>query len=204
MRKYKLVGLTGTTGAGKGKVKEFFVNNGYVCVDADLLAREIMDNQVVLSCLSVAFGNDVVENGELNRKLLAQRAFESKEKTALLNSITHPFISELFVEKIKGLVLENKDNIIFDAPQLFESKLDVFCDVIVSVIADEDLRIKRIVQRDNISEEQAKSRVSVQFKDEFFVKNSDYVIENNKDIETLKTNTQNIIDKIREANCGTT
>ena len=196
MKNYKLVGLTGTTGAGKGKVAQFFQNNGYAIINADFLAREIMDNQVVLSSICNAFGEDVVTDGVLNRKLLAQRAFESKEKTQLLNSITHPFIGELFAEKLESLQKDGYSKIVFDAPQLFESKLNLLCDVVVSVLADADVRIKRIIERDSITRQQAEKRIAVQFDDEFFRANSDYVIENNSTLEKLKANTQFVIDNI--------
>ncbi len=196
MKNYKLVGLTGTTGAGKSKVAEFFENNGYAIIDADSLAREIMDNSLVLYSLCEAFGEDVVTDGVLNRKLLAQRAFVNKEKTQLLNSITHPFISELFAERLELLQKDGCSKILFDAPQLFESKLNTLCDVVVSVLADNDIRIKRIVQRDNITEEQANERIAVQYDNEFFRINSDYVIENNSTLEKLKLETQFVIDNI--------
>lgn len=195
MRKYKLIGLTGTTGAGKGQVRKIFESQGYVSVDADFLARKITENPVVLKTLCCHFGDDILENNALNRKLLASRAFKDKEHTRLLNSITHPFIIALFIKEIEK-ISKNADRIIFDAPQLFESHLNAICDVTVAVTADKDIRIKRITGRDNISRETAQKRINAQYTDSFFADNCDYIIENNGDLETLKTTTLEIISRI--------
>ena len=185
MKKYKLTGLTGTTGAGKGLACKIFAQNGYAVIDADFFARKAVENPLVLSLLSLNFGEDVVSEGNLNRSLLGERAFASKEKTALLNSITHPFISALFVKEVERLVKQGADKIVFDAPQLFESGLNVFCDVIIALTADESIRKSRIISRDNITEELAEKRISVQYSADFFKENCDFVIENNGTVEEL-------------------
>ena len=196
MKKYKLVGLTGTTGAGKGQVCKIFESLGYAVVDADFLARKAVENPLQAELLTLHFGEDIFAEGQLNRKLLGSRAFSSKEKTALLNSIAHPFITALFVKEIENLVQAGKDKIIFDAPQLFESKLNVLCDVLIAVTADENVRKQRIMNRDGISEELADKRIAVQFSTEFFEKNCDFVIENNGDLTALKKETQKIIENL--------
>lgn len=196
MRKYKLIGLTGTTGAGKGMVGKVFEEKGYVSIDADLLAREIMKSGVVLKNIACVFGDDVIKDNQLNRSLLAQRAFKDKESTALLNSITHPYIGALFINKVKALVSTGATKIVFDAPQLFESNLDILCDRVVSVLAHRDIRIKRIMARDNITLEKAETRVNVQLSDEFFKANSDYIVENNTDLQCLRNQAIEIINKL--------
>jgi dephospho-CoA kinase len=196
LRKYKLIGITGTTGAGKGQVVKILESNGYKIIDADLLARKIMENPVVLKNIACVFGEDVVKDNKLDRSLLAQRAFKSKETTNLLNSVTHPYITALFVEQIKSLVKTGETKIVFDAPQLFESNLDVLCDSVVAVVAQEETRIKRIMERDNITLEKAKERVKVQFTDEYFKENSDYVIENDGTLSDLKEQVDNVINNL--------
>lgn len=186
MKKYELIGLTGTTGAGKGQAAKILSEKGYSIIDADSLARKAVENPLVLQLLSLHFGEDIVCDGKLQRKLLGQRAFADKEKTALLNSITHPFISAIFVTEVEILATAGADKILFDAPQLFESKLNVLCDRIIGIIADENVCIKRIMSRDGITKEEAEKRIKVQFSQDFFRKNCDYIIENNGTIEDLK------------------
>ena len=196
MKKYKLVGLTGTTGAGKSEVSKIFAEQGYKVISADVLARKAVENQYVITLLTENFGADIIENNTLNRKLLGQRAFSSKENNDKLNAITHPFITSLFVNEIDECVKAGCDKILFDAPQLFESKINILCDVIISVVADETVRVERIIKRDNISKNLAQMRISAQYNENFFRENSDYIIENNFTVDSLRECALSIINKI--------
>ena len=154
-----------------------------------------------LFAVSSRFGRDIINtDGTLNRVLLAQRAFSSTENTAALNEIVHPFVlSEMLSE------LKNADGIaVFDAPQLFESGIDAVCDVIVSVIADEDVRLKRIIRRDGITEAQAKERINAQHSEEFFKSNSDFIIENNTEGDLEQKTLEVIAGVLKTLNLGET
>lgn len=179
------IGLTGPTGAGKGFVGEKLKQRGFKIINCDYYAREVVKDNNILNKLSQEFGKDIIIDGELDRKALAKKAFESKEKTAKLNSILHPAIIELCKKQANGLC-------VLDAPQLFEAKLENECYKIISVIADENIRIKRVLSRDNITEEEAKRRISAQFDNNYYIDHSDYVIYNNDE------NIDNQIDNILE------
>ena len=196
MRKYKLIGLTGTSGAGKGEVVKILASRGYSVIAADELAREIMKNEVVLECIKNFFGADVVKDNILDRSLLAERAFYDKEHTALLNRITHPHITALFFERLTELADSGSDKIVLDAPQLFESKINIVCDTTIAVLADEKLRLDRIIKRDKLTEQQAKQRISVQLSDSFFTENCDYIIYNNSTVTALTAEVESIIGKL--------
>lgn len=174
---------------------EIFAQNGIKVISADSLVAEIYrGGSPCLKTIAACFGSDIIDqNGEPNRRLLAQRAFSSKENTVLLGKIVHPFVTaELFRE-----LRDNKyDMIIYDAPQLFEANAQVICDMIVSVVADEGLRLERILSRDNISEEQVRQRFSAQLDEKFFRENSDFVIENNGDKENLRQQTQRVAEAV--------
>ena len=164
MKKYKILGLTGQTGAGKSTVSKVFAKNGTAVINADELVAELyMPDSVCLKILSAEFGSDIIlPDKNLDRKKLAQRSFATKEKTAVLGKLIHPFVLSLFLEKTEKLVNNDKKFIVFDAPQLFESKANVICDYIISVTADENIRKQRIMQRDGISEEMAERRINAQ------------------------------------------
>lgn len=193
MKNYKLIGLTGQTGTGKSEVASLFNERGFEVIYADFLAREIMSNPVVLSALRENFGEDVAPEDKLNRKLLAQRAFKNRDSKKLLDSITHPFITTLFLDELKRMTIEGAEWIVFDASQLFESGLDVMCDAVISVTAPEPTRLERITQRDGISDEEALSRMSVQYPEEFFRENSDFIINNNNGFDSLRQSVKKII-----------
>ena len=186
MKRFKLIGLTGTTGAGKSEAAQLFRESGYEVIYADFLAREIMNNPIVLSCLCGSFGSDVVTDNKLNRELLAERAFKNSDTKKLLDSVTHPFITALFLSEVKRMSGLGAKRILFDASQLFESGLNEICDCVISVTAPEDIRLRRITERDGLTIEQAKERMSVQFSDDYFRENSDFVIENNRDFASFK------------------
>lgn len=197
MKSYRLIALTGTTGSGKSVVRGVFEDNGYKVIDADILAREIMKNPIVLRVVQTFFGDDVVSDGRLDRRLLAQRAFADKDSTRLLGEITHPFITPLFLSEIERLTAEGADKIVFDAPQLFESGLNIICDSVVAVVADEKLRLNRIILRDNLTETEAKARINAQFSDEYFRQHCDYIIENNSTPEKLHSEALRVLEEIK-------
>ena len=182
------VGLTGPTGAGKSYVCEIFRQKGFKIIDCDKIAHELTaKNAPILTELASEFGEDVVKNGELDRKLLASRAFDTKEHTKKLNSILHPAIAEKCKEEAQGLT-------VLDASQLFEANMQNDCYKVIGVLADEDVRIKRIIARDNITEQQAKLRMSAQFGNDYFIDNCDYIIYNNG--EDIAAQTDNILEVI--------
>ncbi|MEE1318951.1 MAG: dephospho-CoA kinase, partial [Ruminococcus sp.] len=104
-------------------------------------------------------------------------------------------MAELLCE-VKKVVREGVNTLIYDAPQLFESNAQVICDAVISVVADREIRINRICKRDNITEEQAELRINAQLSEEFFRKNSDYIIENNDSVEKLEKQAENLIKNV--------
>lgn len=174
------IGITGQTGAGKGYACKSFEKRGFKIINADKNAKIIAEkNSPIFPILQKEFGQDIIESGELNRQLLAERAFNSKENTQRLNEIMHPAIMELCKNEAKGDTL-----CVFDASQLFEANAQNDCYKIISVLADKEIRLKRIMERDGITLEQAELRMNAQLDEEFFKSHSDYIIHNNgEDIE---------------------
>lgn len=196
-----VIGLTGQTGAGKSTVSNAMKKCGCGIIDADKIAREAVEPKTAcLKMLTNAFGCDIInEDGSLNRKKLAGKAFSSKENTQLLNEITHPYIVELTKQRIAEYFASGCDIIVFDAPQLFESGSDKLCDIIVSVIASQECRLARIISRDGINREQALSRMKVQLSEEYFKRHSDYIINGEQDINTVTGEAETFIKSVR---CG--
>lgn len=181
------IGLTGPTGAGKGFVGEELKKRGFKIIDCDYYVRKAEEKgSPVLEELAAEFGDDILTDGELNRRLLAQRAFESKEKTDALNRIVHPKVIDLCRQQADGLC-------VLDAPQLFEANAQEDCYKVITVVAPDEMRLERILKRDNLTARQAFIRMNAQFDNDYYIKRSDYVIYNDgRDII-------NQIDKIMEA-----
>lgn len=194
-----IVGLTGQTGAGKSTVSGAMEKCGCGIINADKIAREIVEPKTdCLKMLTNAFGCDIInKDGSLNRKRLAEKAFSSAENTKLLNEITHPYIVKLTKQRISELFAKGYKIVVFDAPQLFESESDKFCDIIVSVTASQRCRLARIVSRDNISEEQALARMKAQLSEEYFKEHSDYTINGEKDINDVMSEAESLVEAIK-------
>ena len=176
----KIIGLTGLTGAGKSTVAQKLIAYGCYHIDADKVAREVINNnENVKNKLKKRFGNDVINaDGTTNRPLLASRAFADEESTNALNEITHPAV----IEEIKSIIKDMEEvgyrGIIIDAIALFESGLDSLCDFNVTVIAPKEIRLERIMKRDNITEEKALERINAQKDESFFTSRADFVLWN--------------------------
>ena len=194
-----VLGLTGPTGAGKSTVASMLIEQGFSVVDADKAARRVTEKgSDVLNEIAAVFGKDILKDGELDRPLLASRAFRDKESTEKLNAITHPAILGAVKKAIEDLANEGKTKIILDAPQLFEAGAQGLCDFILSVLATRETRIYRIMARDGITREQTLRRMSAQLSDDFFIENSDFVIYNDSDACAVNTQINTLTEKISE------
>ena len=195
--KTKFIGLTGQTGAGKSTVSRLAENDGCKIINADHVAREVMKNgSECLKRLAEIFGSDIINtDGSLNRKLIAERAFSSRKNTDILNSVTHPAIISKVKEYI-DIYSKESDVILFDAPQLFESGGDKMCDRIIAVIAPADIRMKRILCRDGISENEALLRINAQHDENFYIAKSDYIIDGSKPLEDVQRQFEEIMKKV--------
>ncbi|MGN1081291.1 MAG: dephospho-CoA kinase, partial [Acutalibacteraceae bacterium] len=188
MKEIYVVGLTGPTGAGKTTVADIFRKKGINVIDADKVANDVTDHSSKgLAELVVAFGNEILnQDGTLNRSKLAAIAFSSPELTRRLNDTIHPIIIMEIRKRIRDLARSGAKICILDAALLFESSCHVLCNDAVSVIADDDVRLKRIISRDSISEEAARRRMSAQHDNSFYINHSNHIITNNGDFFALE------------------
>ncbi len=196
----KVIGLTGASGAGKGELGKIMSEKyGAVYVDTDLIARKVVKKgSPCLAELKNAFGSEIIAKcGRLNRKKLADIAFSDEKKHKELNKITHFYINSEVKKIIEKAKKRDEKYCVIDAPLLFESGENKLCDVTLGVIADRKTRTERIVKRDKISETSAEKRINAGRDDAFFVKNCDYVFENNgTDYSEMQKNAQIFLDKM--------
>ena len=195
-----VVGLTGQTGSGKTTVCDVFSSNGFSVINADMIARKVVEKgKPCLEDIRDFFGSDVISiDGTLDRKKLASMVFTDKSQLEILNSITYPYITSEILRTIKRFSSEGRKLILLDAPTLFESRADDFCELIMSVISRDDLRKARIMERDGITEEEAVNRMNSQLEEEFFRNNSDFIIKNNSDALNLYYVAKEVSDKIKD------
>lgn len=180
----KIIGLSGSSGSGKGYASSVFEELGIPAIDTDRLYREktVKRGTACLEELTSEFGAEILDgSGELNRAFLARIVFENDktgEKLKRLNEITHKYIkldTAMLIEKHRQ---EGAPAVIIDAPVLYESNFDKMCDFCVCMIAPMDSKIERIIKRDGISREKALARLSTQMSDSELIKRSKYKIDN--------------------------
>ena len=186
-----VIGLTGQTGAGKTVVAGMLRKRGNDVVDADQVSREVVEKYP--SCLgdiALKFTCLILNaDGTLNRKKLGAIVFSDKKKLAALNKIIFPYILQEIDQKVEKLTNEKGESgtiIVLDAPTLFESGCDRYCKKVISVLAPKDLRLGRIVKRDNLTLGEAGKRMDSQNEESFFVDHSDYLIQNGGNLVALE------------------
>ena len=183
----KIVGLTGGIGSGKTTVANFFSSYTNVAIYiADVEAKQLMSTSLVIQEKIIQnFGEQSYTNGRLNRKYIADIVFNDKEKLTQLNVIVHPEVRTHFQNFIKNN--SQKEYIIYENAILFESKSNLFCDIIITVFAAINTKIKRVISRDKSSEKEVLNRMKNQWKDNKKMLQSNYVICNENLDETRKS-----------------
>ena len=183
----KIIGVTGNSGSGKSTVCKIIKENYDArIIDADEVAKSLTSSDTqYLQEIIKTFGTDILdENRKLNRKKLADIVFKNKNQKELLDKITFKYVVNQINEEIRKI--HNCKYILLDVPLLFESSLNKICNITIGVIAQEEVKIKRIIKRDNISYESAKSRLNSQPNDEFYIKKCNYIIGNEGNLEKIK------------------
>jgi dephospho-CoA kinase len=187
-----LIGLTGGIAAGKSTVAKRWVEHGAIEIDADSLARDVVQpGSEGLKRVVQAFGESVIDDGgELNRKALAKLIFESDEKRLLLNSILHPLIRQLAAEQLKKF--DDDAIVIYNVPLLVEAEVDHDFNLVVTVEAPEDEQVKRLVQTRGLSEPEAKRRIAAQAQPIERAARADRILNSNQDINLLLRDADNL------------
>ena len=180
------IGVTGGIGSGKSTVSKILASFGAQIIDADMLAKQIVEKgQKALEEIVACFGDEILDSdGNLDRKKLSGMVFKDKQKLEVLNRITHDHVAKRIIEKIDSL---NKAEIaVVDAPIPIEHGfLDVVDEVWV-VIADKEVRIKRVMERSGLTYNEVEDRINAQLSDDYYKSISQVVIVNNGSVEELR------------------
>lgn len=175
------IGLTGGIAAGKSTVSQMLVNRGAALIDADVVAREIMEpGHPVLQRVVERFGQEVLHNdGTLDRKKLGSIVFSDPTQREALEEITHPAIRSEMREAMSRLEAENPRRLVIaDIPLLYESGLENLYEEIMVVYVPREIQLDRLMQRDGLSLSGAEARLSAQMDIEFKKQRADIVIDN--------------------------
>ncbi len=170
------VGITGGIGSGKSTVSRILEECGVAVYTSDDRAKELMSSSPELRAKIIeAFGAEAYDGDRLNRAYLAQRIFNDPTALATLNSIVHPAVMDDFDSWAEQ---QSGSYVVLESAILFEANLDNRVDCVVSVLAPEELRIERAMQRDGASREDVVSRIANQISDDERTERSKYAIVN--------------------------
>lgn len=179
----KRIGITGPTGAGKTTALSVLSDFGVYVVDADAVYHRLLSSSSSLRQALVArFGRLILApDGTVDRKALGRTVFADPTALSALNTITHRFILDDIDRQSVLAAQEGRTALAIDAIALIESGVGKSCDTIVGILAPKDVRIRRIMAREGISEAYARQRVEAQQGDDFFRAHCDYILENQAD-----------------------
>ncbi|WP_315168295.1 dephospho-CoA kinase [Metaclostridioides mangenotii] len=174
-----ILGLTGNIGCGKSSLSKIFIRNGIDVIDADKVAREIMEDENFLEKIYEEFGCEILnDNKTLNRKKLGSIVFKDEERLEKLNSLTHPMIQEVILSRIEYFKNLKKSITVIDAAVLIEHGYTKIVDKLLVVTCNIDEQIRRVQIRDKCTKEEALNRINSQMDQNEKAKIADYIIDN--------------------------
>ncbi|WP_167629531.1 dephospho-CoA kinase [Listeria valentina] len=173
------LGLTGSIATGKSTVSQMLVSAGIAVIDADIVARKVVEKGTVgLEKIISSFGADVLLDGELNRAKLGEIIFHDDAKREQLNEIVHPLVREEMLSERDRLFRAGESIVVLDIPLLYESQLTDLVDRVLVVATTEEIELSRLMARNGLSKEEALARIRAQMPINDKVKLADFVVDN--------------------------
>lgn len=191
-----ILGLTGGIGTGKSTVANMLKGKGIPVVDTDLISREVIQYPEIIEKIKLEISNEVFDfNNKLDRKKMSEIVFENQEKLKKLNEIMHPEILKKMWNEVEKLKKDYKI-IVVDIPLLFEINMEKEVDKILLIYSSKEIQIKRIMNRDGRTREEAIKIINSQMPLYKKREKSDYIIQNNDSLEKLEKNLDKIVQKL--------
>ena len=200
-RKKNSFGLTGGIGAGKTTVAERLRQLGAIVLDADDIARSALDPGTECYEKTIRhFGQSILgQDGRINRSELAKIVFSSEEERQILNGMIHPYVLDvMFRSRDEAVAKDPGSVVVFDIPLLIECGAYRRMNKIIVVVSDDAIRIRRVMERSNLSEEQVLARMERQITQEKQMRHADFLIENNLGLKELYSQTDSVFEQLRE------
>lgn len=192
-----IIGLTGSIGTGKSTIANRFKDLKIPVVDADLIARQVVEpGEGAYEQIVETFGEEILQSDKtLDRKALGRVVFQDDGKREQLNAIVHPAIRKEIIQQRDAYVAEEVQCVVVDIPLLYESNLIDYVDKVLVVYVNELVQLERVVLRDESTEEEAKQRIASQIPISEKAKMADEVIDNNGTIDASYRQLDTILTK---------
>lgn len=199
----KIIGITGGIGSGKSTVSKIISEMGYKVINSDSKAKNLyLENSELKTKLIKEFGEEFyLPNGNINKEFIENIVFgedeKSKSNLTKLNTLVHPLVIQDNIDEIDILVEKGERLIFVESALIFEINMEDAYDYIICVYTPKEIAIKRLIERDNTSEQKILNRMKNQLSPEEKKKKADFVINNSSDLNALKKATEFIIDVIK-------
>lgn len=189
------IGITGGIASGKTTIVNYLKSLGLKVIDADLIAREVLDlYPEILAYLKETYGERIFNDGILNRKALGNIIFNSRRDRENYNDVIMPRIKEEVEKRFQAL--KHEKFVVLDAPLLFEEKFEDETDVNITIYVDKYTQLKRLIERDNLTEKEAWARIEAQMHISEKIKKSDFVVNNSGDLTDTITELSLVLKKV--------
>ena len=188
------IGITGNIASGKSTVENIIKEFGYDVFDADEMTHRIL-NEAKSDIVKIFSEEDVITNGQIDRKKIASIVFSDNNKLKMLESIIHPKVKQEILNILNSG--QNKKAVFVSVPLMFEAGFEDIFDKIIFVSAPENLRLKRLMLRNNLTEEDALKRIKSQLPESNKISKSSYIIKNDSDIEQIIPQIKVILSDIK-------
>ena len=189
------IGITGSIACGKSTVSEYLIAKGYTIIDADKLGHLALTSNDIKRKLAEKFGDEILENNEINREKLGKLVFGNDDNLKILNSIIHPKIKELILK----LQEEHKDEdlVFLDIALLYEANFVDLVEKVAVVYVDENVQLERLMMRNSFSKEEAFKRIKSQMSPQEKATLGDFVINNSYRKEDTFQQIDEILEKLK-------
>jgi dephospho-CoA kinase len=197
----RIIGLTGNIASGKSEISKILRKLGAVIIDMDKIGKEVQSKNIdnVVEKIREAFGREFIRNGKIDRKKLGNFVFKNKEALQKLNEIMIPAMTKLLKQKLEECKEKNAEVVVIDAAILFEAGWDKYADEVWVVYTPKELQLKRLMNREKISENQALARINAQMDIYEKMKKADYIINNSGDLNMVKEQVKKLWTKTRNS-----
>ena len=192
----KIIGITGGIGSGKSTVSKYIEELGFPVYNSDYWAKELVnfDENLKSKIINLLGENSYDKNGAYDRAYVASIVFENEDLLHELNKIIHPAVKEHFENWVKD---QHSEFVFKETALLFELKLNEQCYQSILVTADDNIRIKRVMDRDKKTYREIEAIMQKQMSEKDKIRKADFIIENNSDLETLKSYTKQVISELQ-------
>ncbi|MBT2636083.1 dephospho-CoA kinase [Bacillus sp. ISL-26] len=193
-----VIGLTGGIASGKSTVARMLIERGITVIDADIIAKQAVEKGMpAYGQIIDSFGEDILlENGELDRRKLGSIVFTDEQKRLALNKIVHPAVRAEMMKQRDEAVSRHESFVVLDIPLLYESKLEYLVDKVIVVTVTAETQLKRLMERNSLTEEEALSRITSQMPLADKTKRADIVIDNSGSVEKTKQQLDDILKSL--------